>query len=510
MYSVLLVDDEYLIRQLIRSSIRWEELGFTIIGEAANAQEALEEMVCHHPDLVLLDINLPAVSGLELCKTIRERFPNTLVIMLTGYDRFEYARESLRQGVFDYLVKPLDEKELTATLSNVVKELNRRAQKHRDKIPEGTLGREDFLEKAKEYIRLSKMPVVCCAVEISRLQYRWKSRTEQLKWLGILSNTCEDFFKGNFEFFSSCVEYPFLLIYVSTGNLPRDSFLSFLNQMCQKVLQSIGLTISIGVGLPTTQALYETTEEPIRALDSKFLSSTDSIYPIETSLTVYPTAPEKLGEPSDLLYLLRKKDFQTIQETISNILKRAKENRFCKDYIHLLAASIVNQAICFCVETGLNMQGILASRDDCLMHIQSCETIGELECMLHGLYRSVLELSDQQDSSKTQKLVELTVNYIEHYFYLDTLTLGSIADALFINANYLSKIFKQQMNISVSEYMIHYRLQTAKTLMESNKNLRIIDVARQVGYSDPFYFSKSFKKQFGVSPSKFLERVPDS
>lgn len=506
MIRVLIVDDEYLIRQLIRTVVDWEALGFEVVGEAADSQQTMEQMLQLAPQLVLLDINLPVVSGIDLCRSIRERFPETLVVMLTGYNRFEYARECLRQGVLDYLLKPLDEQELIKTLHKAARVLGSRTQQRQLQMPV-----DSYADRSGFAVQMQKLcgnggRIVCAAVEIDRLRRRFQHRADQMKWLGAVERMCGDYLRGAGIGVCTMVEYPYLLLAVAQNGecLPLPGLLGELRDY---IGTNADLTVSIGVGPLVAVADANVPVDAIRALDRKFLTGKSGIYPIACSRTVYPTAPNELEKSVDMLSLLRGQDMLAIQRAIAGVFANAAARNFCRDYIALLAASMINDVICYCVEFGLDAQEAVVSRDDYLLHIQECESIEELESMVRGLYRSIQEQASQQDTSRSRQLVDLTVRQIEENYRDDNLTLGAIAAALFINANYLSKVFKQHMNISVSEYIIRYRLQKARILIEENGDLRIVDVAKQVGYADPFYFSKSFKKQFGISPSKFLERV---
>ena len=116
MIRTLIVDDEYLIRYSIRHLVDWNALGYEIIGEAENGPDALTQIRSLHPDLVLLDINLPLMDGIEVCRQLKELHIPTEVLILTGYDDFKYIQSCLRLGVLNYVVKPLEEKELTEAL----------------------------------------------------------------------------------------------------------------------------------------------------------------------------------------------------------------------------------------------------------------------------------------------------------------------------------------------------------------------------------------------------------
>ena len=123
MISVLIVDDEYLIRSLIRNSISWTEFGMEVVGEAGDGEEALAFIAAHQPQIALVDINMPILNGLELAQKVQERHYRTRIIFLTGYRDFEYAKQAVTYQAFDYLLKPISTEEMTAALTRLCREI---------------------------------------------------------------------------------------------------------------------------------------------------------------------------------------------------------------------------------------------------------------------------------------------------------------------------------------------------------------------------------------------------
>lgn len=533
MIRVLIIDDEYLIRKLIINSVDWVNLGFDIIGEAKDGEEALEKIEEARPELVIVDINIPFINGVELSKLIHERYPDIKSIIVTGYGEFEYARQAIEAGVLSYVVKPIIIEEFTQVLLNAKKEiLNIMSRKkyigqlekevqssleiYREKVLNSILNHvesEAKIRRKMESLGMTINPwnIRVITIEIDRLKQKFDTDNEKQLWRFAVYNISSEILE---EYSNSVVFYgpEYRIVCVlnenDTSKMLNNSplYRSFIS-IKDLIKQYFDFTVTIGIGecCDYYKNIKMSYEQSLAALESKFFYGNDRLITYSADDTFSWGNSQPIEDTANIMLMLRIGDESKITEFISNFFHNVHQGRLSKSCINYLAVELLNTASKFLAENNLELSEIFGRDIDFTELIKQQETIIDLKHWITSTFKDVLELVRKNKRSKTFRIVDKAKRYIEANYVNEELSLEEIAANVYVNPSYLSKIFKKELRCSIIEYLIELRIGKAKDIMDISPVIQIADIAKRVGYTDPFYFSKSFKKVFGISPSKYLE-----
>ena len=517
----LIVDDEYLIRHAIRSLIDWNSLGFQIVAEASDGLEALDLVDKYRPELIILDINIPLLDGIKVADKVREKYPHVKIIVLTGYDTFGYIQRCMRAGVMDYVVKPIEkdefQKAVVASKREILKERNMEKFleyfKHSDDLKVNSFFNEpqknqaDFMElfsediKKKECINNSVI-----LLEADFLRQKFRTQKERIFSLMAVSIMVKEYLdKAGL----SITMHPYkfnVLVGVGLTNSISPDLKTCFERAARQALENMNISISCGISNPFSEItdMNNAIVQAQKALEQKFCKGVGKIYAYDATQILYPDKSDFRVDTSYITSLLRQGEFNRVKDQLHEIISDAMKKSFCKEYFCFIAADLVNCIIHFSIELGLNTSYIFDNQRVYMSHIEKFETAVELENWLISLYKNVVSFSSNYCHKRSDRIISKCCEYIEKNYHSHNLSVTSIANNLFITSNYLCKIFKQEMKTTLTEYIVSFRMKKAKQFIEENKEHQIISLSKAVGYNDPFYFSKSFKKFYGISPSKYV------
>ena len=526
MISVLIVDDEYLLRSLIRRSIPWAQVGMEPVGEAGDGEEALDFIRAHHPQVALVDINMPIMNGLELAQKVREEKLDTNIVFLTGYRDFEYAKQAVTYQAFDYLLKPLSVEDTVAVLSRLRQKIEREqtasahvkaAERQGDKGQR--LLRDRFLHR----------------LAFGRLHQSPEQTARELAKLGV---TLEP------EHLLA------LVVEIDVSGDERDDGLyvyAVLNMLRELLEAAGGFRNVTGISEVDDCAvlLCNTERDPEKALRGPWASLTAAVaehFPfqicggVSRSFAGYDgidravrSAMDALGgrfyQPGDLFFagpaagaaglgVFTSVDLESLQlcvdageweegaQVIRTVFGQMREQRtqgsFCRMAGLGLLAILYSMAAKHQVDITV-VQGEGRPLSEQIDQSASCD---ELEALLLACYGRLTEAI--QGSRKVSKLVSAALDYIRENYCSSDLSLKKIAAGAYATPAYVSSLFKKEVGMSVTEYITISRMKKAAELLVRDPGLSLTAVSEQVGYTDPYYFSRCFKKHYGVTPSKFL------
>jgi two-component system, response regulator YesN len=385
--NILVVDDESLVRTSMSRMIRSLEDQYQV-KEVEDGEEAIELLKKQTIDLVITDIRMPVVDGLELATYIHNNFPKTYVILLTGYAEFDYALTALKQGIFDYLLKPASKECIVQAIQKVENQL-----------------RERYLQSQIDRLR-----------EINVLEKRVQDLLYEIP--------VPHYDKQLFPSFKAFVVFSMT---ANTEVLWQRSIRFAIKNVLQDTLTDAGVPVIIVEERQVTTVLFSE-----------------------------HTQIEKLNEII----------FQG-KQTVQSLLR---------------------------IELRIGWGGQSNELSDISsLYMKSLKELGiiEFSCSIKG-------------SSSVHRMIRASLDYIESEYASD-LTLASLADKLYVNPNYLSKLFKTETGFTFSHYLTHYRIKQAKQLLHDT-HLKIYQICKQVGYTDQAYFSRLFKATEGISPYEYREQ----
>ncbi|WP_332695996.1 response regulator transcription factor [Halalkalibacter lacteus] len=527
MMKVVITDDEVQIRKGLRMKVDWEEEGFQIVGEAANGQEALEVLQNMDVDLVITDMRMPIMDGVEFAKRCHQEFPYVKVVVLSGYSDFEYVRNSMKEGVKDYLLKPVAPNELVEALRRIRKEVEeeKRNQIESDRIH--LLAHSHLQEVQEQYLlhlvkgewlqltmvtdRLHQLQLEELAYENVHVQFvtveirELDDNPDKLKefWFPF-QMLCKEIAKeheGTYPFYDPSYANMIQFLQLIDSQKPSSTS-NLVNEVQQNVKKFLNLETVIGIG-NVVRGITEFKTGYISSLlswsQSQLGSQSQIIDHTETLEEVFDFSPDFERR---LTNSIENVDFEAFKENISNFLGRTENQS-------MMSFSFVANRVLF-------MLGSLAKKYD-------IET-KDIQKMIWNCQQSIWELNSQRKVIEyliqlAQHIIEKVrmarfsngklIDSIRHYLdehYASEISLSSLSELFHINSAYLSETFKNHVGQNFSDYLVTVRMNKAQHFLK-DKQLKIIDVANLVGFSNSGYFSTVFKKHFSQTPVEYRKSV---
>ena len=534
MLKVMIVDDEYYFREALKISLPWQELGFSICGEAKNGKDALNMVDDLDPDIILVDINMPIMDGLEFVQELRKRGSNHKIVILTGHSEFQYAKAAVKLGVYNYILKPINEKELTETLTDLKKDIeteinikieyNRLKQQVKESVPllkekflneliQGTLPRnKNAVAKRMEYLNISFTSEYYRVVTIE-INFEGSEIVDMQLWKFAVSNISCELIEEYFPYEICYDSSDRICIIVGVGRNSQENRLileSRLELIRAAVSKHLGFTVTIGVGnekksLLDISASYKESLVALKNMLTKGKDRVITYYSVEESeirINLF-TAVDR----NQLLIHLRTGDSKEIMNLLSQIFTEIGTEDLHHEILYVICVEMAAICMEYIIELGITLKEVLPNNLlNIIEEIQSKRSIQEIREYMERIFKNTLEAASRSRSSKASVLVEGVKSYIHENYGNSEMNIDEIARNLYVNYSHLCFIFKRDTGITINEYLTEYRMIKAKELFDAGNNL-VLDVAARVGYADANYFGKCFKKHYGLSPSKYIESI---
>lgn len=494
--KMLIVDDEPIISQGLRMTIPWASYGVEVIGEAYNGKEATEILLKEEVDIVLTDVRMPEMDGIQLAQFIKERMPHIQVIIISGYDEFDYAREALRYQVKDYLLKPVDIDELVAKVKelkeSILHERVQRANEYKIEIRD-TLSKliltpqlhfsyvnQDLLQGRKYCVVVSEIPNYAALAKTQRTENLDEMREE---WDRKLS-----------QVFKEAVTF-FVHANVHVLVVPSDGL---VQEALKNTLLESGLELVFGISslFEDPSDVSKAYKQGVEALATKELTNENVLFYKEKK-TVLPNI-----DYTFLYETLFNYDFKVLEENVNDIFENMKLGQY----------SLIDMRD-FCYELNIKieqkLQGLLSveSLDDVtyqVTHELDLHFYNTSDCLKEVMLSDLqmwIQVLEEENQGKKSWSVEKAIKYIGENFYRD-LKASEVANEIHITHNYFSMIFKKELGKSFNDYLNDLRIEKAMQLLTETSD-RVYEIATEVGYSEYKYFVQVFRKRTGMTPTDY-------
>ncbi|MCI8485012.1 MAG: response regulator [Lachnospiraceae bacterium] len=524
-YSVLLVDDEEEVYQVIMKKLDWENLGFHIAGYAKNGVEALEMAEEMQIDVVMTDIKMPYMDGLTLCKKLKELYQKIKVIIFSGFDEFEYAKEAIKAEVEEYILKPIDANELGEVFTRIKINLDKELDEKRniDKLREYYLeslpvlqenfytslvdGRipEDVIEKyARSYqIELAGPYYVITVLHISVTNSQEENMDPFLLAVAVKQLAEEQLA----EIYDSRITTYLGDIIVIT-QLPDESITRYtdvMDKFCKMAKRVCKAQVTAGIGhvcnaLSQLQLSYQGAKNAV---------SYRVLYGNTRAISIGEMDPQENADipwEEPYIYKILKKikmgEEEPLQEAIQEFIRQLSGSKMSLQKYRILIMELITEIFRFGANNQLNLENIFGEDNDVYTQAMQLESPEALKQWLNDnclkMQRQVVH--ERQDTTKS--FVTKAMEYVKEHYADQDLGIEQICSYLNVSAAYFSTVFKKETGKTFINYLTEYRMEQALDLLLT-KNEKTYIIADKVGYSDPNYFSYVFKKQFGMSPSKY-------
>ncbi|MDR6226863.1 response regulator [Desmospora profundinema] len=523
MYSLLIADDEPIEREAMRVMLgRLLSDRVCVVGEAENGRIAVRQAEEKQPDIVMMDIKMPGIDGIEAIREIRRKLPDAHFIMITAYDHFQYAREAMRLGVKEYILKPASKEEVVEAVERVIQEI----QSERSR-------REAELDLKEKWMRVQ--PLVEAELVASLLLDRvgdisWEelSRLLQVRMnagfslvISLLSDMegeeSKEGIRQTYETIKDRVkqentrcfvgpmtgmQIPVLVVWKEPldagGPSAKARVLSVVRQLTQALRRAVDqeLFIGAGTGRSQVQELRQSYLEALMASRNPSLPAGYALYE-DVSREVESDRAALLEAEKQVMEAAREGDIDQLlhrygcyfQEVLVDAKGRLPDcrNRLMELLIVLHRGTHAPSA------DGTGWE-----------RLQPASTIGELRELGRQYLLELFHHVQEQRHWRLQNRLKRAKAYMREH-YRDHLTLESVAEHVNLNPYYFSKLLKEECGMTFIDYLTHVRIEQAKELIESGE-MSLKEICYEVGYHDPNYFSRVFKKVTGVPPSRYLHR----
>ena len=537
MLKVFLVEDEVVMRNGIKKNIPWEQEGFEFVGEASDGELAYPLIKKEKPDILITDIRMPFMDGLELSRLVKKELPQIKIIILSGYNEFDYAKTAINIGVTDYLLKPIS----SAKLLEAVKKVGDVIEKEQDHVRlmkryEKEMEENILQEKHKLWGALAsnRLSTIELLEKGQRLGIDFTASAYQvflfkLMQEGDATGCSEELNRasekvnelaGGWEYVLSFDRSPegwAFLIKGESEQEVQDTYLESRNELLDLVNGYPKVEYFGGIGnvvhrIGDIQSSYK---EAARAFSSRFFLDANQIADSAEMVRVQPESDDKI-DVSKMLSKKREHELVerflkngTVEETDSFLdeLFQSIGEQNCKS---LLYRQYVVMDLFFCASDFLNNLEIDTESlpEECRDINQIVEKAGNAESLRHQigiLFKETMQLRDNHSKKKYSKLLEDAKAFIDENYKHDEMSLNTVAAQVNISPSYFSTIFSNEMGQTFVEYLTCVRLDKAKELLMCS-NMRTAEIGYEVGYKDSHYFSYIFKKTVGCSPKEYRNR----
>ncbi len=527
---VLIVDDEKRIGILVKNLIRWTELGMECIGVYDNGTDALEAVRTSSPDIVITDIKMPQISGLELIQRSQKIKEDLFFIVISGYKEFDYAHKALEFGVENYLLKPIDEDELNQVLEKINIKMGQKdvlEDKVKQIMTKGNkIIRRDFLrniidqsvERIEEPIDFKGNCYRAIDIKCDYTNYANRSRKQDKLLVDQIYQTVEGSFSNCTEECLVCEKenlhvYCLLNYYVDK----KAEFYEALNEcvlhMKEYCMQMDQYCVTIGVGAETNrfENIRFSILESYRAACNRLKYGTGRlIFYNDIMQDVEPHLEDVLKEAQEsFVKAVETYSAETAVAVIRRVMDADIEGVDMTEYYELsekILELLLEHIQDFHTEDEkIERQEELLDKTmlkkEIMDKIQHASDVFELRKLLTDEVRMCIINQKKYLESRSVRPIRVVVDYITKH-YGQKLTLEGMAELVDLNPVYFSALFKKEMGVNFSNYLTKIRMDHAKkALIETNESITLIGMS--VGYEDQKYFSQAFKKSVGIGPAVY-------
>jgi len=534
MYKVVIIDDEALVRIGLKSMINWSDNDCEIIGEAANGQSGYELILDTSPHIVITDIKMPLMDGLEMIQKLKESGNKSKFIVLSSYNEFELLRKAMKYGIEDYLIKLELEPELLIDILTHLKEKISLDYKKQDEeyktekyLMENKFAmREEFfkkviskvtkdkneIEEELDYLKitLNKNCILCAVIQVSNAG-KFDNFEEadinllEFSILNVVDEIVNDFFEA-YCFKWKINEYN--IIFSADDNSEKKDIKDKIKSMSERIITMLKQYFNIDsiMGISNINkgltGIGNAHVESRQALKESFFKGKEKVLFFDD--IVLKENIEKIAyqyELDSLLKYIELSDIEAIEIVFQEIINDLNDKGISKNSAYDLCAKITYLINIAVGKDKKNLEIIFGDDTSIFEKISKLESIQAIEDWLRKIEKGIYNYLLNQNKGQNKKLIYKTKKIINDNRG-KVVSLQDVASKLNISSGYLSTIFKQYTGVSFIDYVTEVKMEEAKRLLKEGK-YKIYEIAQMTGYENAYYFSKVFKKVTGITPREF-------
>lgn len=532
MYRMIVVDDEAWIRERLVHTIDWGKLGIGFLHEATCGEEALALAAEVQPDLILTDIRMPRMDGLELIERLKEQRLAAKVVIISGFSDFEYAKKALSLGASDYILKPVEDDDLLDVVARCLEQIETDRRKEAllkkaddqvnkrlpllkemlfSKLIMGHKPDEPKLREALNDFGLKNKGLchACLVLQVPEPEaFPPENKPDANFTQFVLRNLLQDFLPNVCENEIVFTHADEVVCIVSSFEEKDDELaracLTMFEDIRKIVHKIVGSTVIIGLG----GAVRDLLDIPISYRQAKQMLlhgylDTGRSKEVKSAVGPHKSGGYRLYDTEALINHIRVGNKVAALASLDQIVR---ENRGIRPIdLKFIYIDIVNSL----VRTAVEGNGAAKDFSQFCLHffelLQQSQSPDEIHGLLGDTITKIIDFLEHSQSKKRRKVIEKALEYMELH-YPEELNLNAVAERFYLNASYFSKIFKEGLGVSYTKYLMEFRVNKAAELM-SDPTLKIYEISRRVGYEDVQYFTKMFKSIKGVTPGQYREKI---
>ncbi|WP_110932569.1 response regulator [Paenibacillus bouchesdurhonensis] len=551
MYKLILADDEADVREGLIGQIDWAGLGFIVMDTAENGKEAAELIEKHVPDVVVTDIQMPFMNGLQLSEWTRTHYPSTKIIILTGFEEFEYAQQAIRLQIDEYILKPFSAGELAAVLQKVKRHIDEElaerenvqtlTEHYRQSLPvlqslflsslvSRRLPKAEIREKGRHYeMDLEGQGYMVSVVSVDSLQLSEPKEEEsstagspslrdmkdnQLQLFAVL-NIADEITKR--EQFGRVFIHHDVVVLLSICSVQDKEHitartLEILEEIRFSVERYLKLSITCGAGsaVMNLSDLVISYDEAQQALDYRLILGLNKviwIHDVETRQSmpfIYDDTREK-----ELIRCLKVGSDGELHQLLDELFSVLVDSRVSYEDFQVHLLEMLTTVIRVAKEFRVNLDQLFGDERALLGHFAKITHASEAKSWFISICVKLRSSIASERQSSYSRLVAEAKEYIEANYHDSDISINRVSKHLHISTGYFSNIFKREMKMTFVNYLLGIRMEAAQHLLR-NTELKAFEIAEKVGFTDPNYFSFCFRKKFGISPKEFRNGAESS
>lgn len=519
LYRVLLVDDEEDIREGISRKMDWLGLGFSLVGEAANGQDALELAESLRPDVILTDIKMPFMDGLELCRILTDRLPAARFVVFSGFDAFEYAKQAIQMNVVEYILKPINADELSDVLRRLKDQLDRERAERRnvellrsrymENLP---ILRELFyanlldghIEPGTERERAARLDIDLQGEEWAvGLAYIGSDRRDALSTLSVQKLLEESLTADRCRL---TLYNDWVAVIVSlTESFTIYDLIRVLDRVCTLAASYLGLTLTVGVGAPCKElsGMARSAAEARTALEYRSMVGRGQVIyigdlePDGGQVLTFEEADERT-----LTAAVRLGSEQEVRDAAAALAGKIREANPSAGQYNLFLMELVTHLMKMTRRSGVGVEEVFGTGFSLPIQDSALPSLEELEDWCAERYLRLRTLIRRRQTDSAGQTVETAKEYIRQHYAESDLSVEKLCAYLHLSSTYFSTLFKRETGTSFTAYVTTVRMEAAAEAIRGTEEKTYL-IAQRCGYEDPNYFSYVFKRHFGVTPTKY-------
>ncbi len=523
MYNILLVEDEENTRHVIKTRTPWEEHGFRVTAEASNGREALDILDEGIPDVIITDIKMPYMDGLEFIENVRAKYSTSVqIIVLSGYDEFQYAQESVRLNVAEYVLKPITIESLCSLLDRTKDRIEKEKAKYLDKEHLSDIYKEALFNYKNKFLQSIIFPTK--KIDEDKLidnakGFNFDFSTTTMYMIAViedsltLDNTLA-IAELNKEIFNKEKERPIIFtnnnqcIYIFTSTMDPEHVVVFkkhalrqINMLKDKTEHILSKSFKIGISTMVTRLvdLHGAYIKAMEALNYSETSPDQSIVMYQDIAVAEETKTTDYSElRSNLTVAIKFAGEKEVKEAVAAFFENTTDFEEIQSTILFFTTIIIE----LCHAYSKRFSYLLEPNTDIFAEIEKLRSLASAIAFCEHLALKANKMASEIRETSHIKFVEnakliIMKKYSDPLFCLDVL-----CDEISVSPAYFSTTFKKETGISFIQFLTNTRIEKAKELLK-NSDLKTYEIAEKVGFAEPNYFSFSFRKNTGLSPSQY-------